>query len=578
GYRLHIGTFPRPIAVLPSGGVVGNVLEAKLFDVDGSTSSATVELPDEPVEYWPVTTQTPQGISPSPNWVRVSEYPVVMEAEPNNDYRKGQSVAVPALLCGVINQANDFDCFTFDAKKGQQLRVTVHARQKLRSPLDPVLNVFGPDNKTIKSSDDIGYNRDGTVDVSVKADGPHTIRVYDHLRGGSDLHHYVVSVEPITPGFKIDLKEVRRDEAVTVPVPAGGRGAMVVRVQRDRFNEEINFEVDDLPEGVTAQTFPMPKGRVEIPILLAAAADAQLEGKLFNVRGIGVAGSTEANGDLKQHHKLVLGQNRRELFGYEADRAALAVVKPMPFEMEFVQPKTPILRRGSKELVVRVDRKDFTGRIYFKTLYYPPGVGVNNSKRLEADQTEVTIPITANKNAAIGNWPLILQVSYGTSGGTTTVASPPIDLAVEDAAFNLTFPRIAGEQGTSISLTVGIDAIRDVAGEVTMTLVGLPNGVSSPQPTQPVAKGAESVTFPLVIDPKAKTGRHKTLNVQTRIVRGGETMVQTDGTGEIRIDQPLPAKKQPEKKAAPKKVDPKKPATKKPLSRLEQLRQLKEAS
>lgn len=576
GYRLHVGTFPRPIAVLPSGGTKGQALEATLIDIDGSTSSVTVDLPSEPVDMWPVVRETDQGIAPSPNWIHVGDAPLVLEVEPNDNYQAGQTVAVPALLCGVIEKPNDFDCFSFDGKKGQSFRFQVHARERMRSPLDGVLNVFGPDHKAIKSSDDIGFNRDGFVDITLPTDGQHTIRIYDHLRSGSPLHHYVISVTPIVPSVSLDLKEVRRDEAVVVPVPAGGYGAMMVQATRSGFNDPMGLELLDLPPGVTAVTFPLPAGRPEVPVLLKAEPDAVLGGTLFDVHATGKRGETVVTADLRQHHKLVLGQNRREMFGYDTTRAAMAVVEPMPFDIEIVQPKTPVLRRGSKELLVKLTRHEgFDDRVFLKTLYNPPGIGVNNSKRIEKDQTEVSVPITANGNAGLGEWPMILQVSYGTPAGTQTVATGAIMLNVEDAVFNFEFPRIAAEQGTQTSLTVGMTKKREIDGEIDVTLVGLPNGVTCPEPTQKVSLSDTAVTFPIVVDANAKTGAHKTLVVQTRIVRDAETMTQTDGNGEIRVDAPLPVKQAEAAPEPAKPAAPAQPAAPKPLSRLEQLRQMK---
>jgi hypothetical protein len=82
------------------------------------------------------------------------------------------------------------------------------------------------------------------------------------------------------------------------------------------------------------------------------------------------------------------------------------------------------------------------------------------------------------------------------------------------------------------------------------------------------------VSFPIVIDEKAKVGKHRTLNCRARVKVDDEVIVQTNGTAELRIDKPLPPKvdqPKPEKKKAEKKQPPKE----KPLSRLEQLRQQK---
>lgn len=577
GYRLHVGSFPRPVTVIPSGGVQGQVLQAKLIDIDGSVTDSSVQLPSEPVAQWPVVTQDDRGVSPSPNWIRVSNAPIVTETEPNEGRTEASPAEFPALLCGVIEEGDQYDWYSFECKKGDRMRVQLHARKTLRSPLDGVIHVFDPDGKVLKGSDDIGPNPDGLVDIDIAKDGLHYVRVYDHLRRGSPNHNYVIELSRREPSLGLSLKELRRDEAMVVPVPVGGHGAMVLTAQRSQFNEAFEAMVKGLPEGVTATTFPMPAGRVEIPVVLHATKEAPLGGALFEVTAVGKVGDKEILGDFNQHHKMVLGQNRREMFGYETEKAALAVCEAMPFEVELVQPKTPILRRGSKDLIVRIKRDEgFDGTVSFRTLYNPPGVGVNNSKRIDKGKSEVAIPITANGNAAIGAWPMVMQVSYGTNRGTATMSTAPIMLDVEEPVFDYSFPKSAAEQGMSTTLAVGMSKRRDIEGDIKVRLVGIPNGVTCDEPQKKVSLDSEAVQFELKVAKDAKPGTHKTMVLQTLITRDGETMVQTDGTGEIRIDKPLPVKKDPpaEKKEATK---PKPKPAAKPLSRLEQLRQQKES-
>ncbi|TWT96361.1 PPC domain-containing protein [Neorhodopirellula pilleata] len=586
-YRLHVGSFPRPTTIIPSGGVQGDVFKASVIDIDGTVSEATLQLPTdlidpnssnaERTQPWPVVTANASGVSPTPNYIRVGNLPIVNEVEPNDNYREPPKCSVPALLCGVLREPNDYDCFGFDCKKGESFRIQLFARETLRSPLDGVVNVFGPDGKTIKSGDDMGGKLDCYFTFSAAVDGTHTIRVYDHLREGSPLHNYAIEVTRQKPSFSLALQELRRDEAVVMPIPVGGQSAMVVTASRDGFNEEIQLTLDALPPGVTATTYPIPSGRVEIPVVLTATADAKYGASLFDIVGVGKLGDQAVNGELLQYHKILLGQNQRAMRDHYTDRAAAAVCEKMPFEVELVQPKTPILRRGSKELLVRIKRDEgFDNPVYFKTLYNPPGIAVNNSRKIDKGQNEVTIPMTANGSAATGQWPIIMQVSYGTNRSTATFSTQPIMLDVEEPVFNFSFPRSAAETGQELQLVIGMEKLRDITGEIEVELVGIPNGVTCPEATKKVTLGDTAVTFPLVIAADAKTGTHKTMVVQTRITRDGETFLQTDGTGEIRIDKPLPKK---EVTAEPKKVEPK-PETKaapKPLSRLEQLRQQKEA-
>ena len=542
GYRLHVGTFPRPVAVFPGGGVPGATVKANLINEDGSKTQASLKLPSETVARWPVATENKDGISPSPNWIRVNELPIVTEQEPNNDYKKAPEYTVPAAFCGVIGEAKDYDCFSFTGVKGTNYRVEVFARNVLRSPLDAYCNVFGPDNKTIKSSDDGGGARvDPIIDFTAPAAGKYTVRLYDHLRSGSDLHAYRIEVTMPPPTFAIKLKELRRYEPQVANVPAGGQIGMVLNTTRTRYNGELRFELDSLPEGITATTFPMPPGRNEIPVLLSATADATHIATLFTIKGRGDDKNKNVVGTLSQHHGLVLGQNGREMWGYETKRAAMAVTDKAPFTIELVQPKTPILRSGSKSLLVKIVRDEgFDGEVQLRTLYNPPGVGINNSQRIRKGKTEVAVPITANSKAAVGKWPLILTASYPTKLGTAYLSTKPIMLDVQDSLFKYVFKKASGELGAETSITLDLEVVREYQGEAEVELVGLPKGTSSTAAKQKISKDTKTLTFPVLIGKDAKVAKHRTLNCVTRVKVGDETMVQTNGTGEIRIDKPLP--------------------------------------
>ncbi|MEO1526285.1 MAG: pre-peptidase C-terminal domain-containing protein [Planctomycetota bacterium] len=574
-YRLHVGTFPRPVAVIPAGGPPSTMLDAALVLSDGTRRDAKIQLPSEPYERWGVVTQDDTGITPSPNWIRVNDLPVALEQEPNDDRTKAPVVPVPGAYCGVIDKANDFDCFTFEAKKGVKYRVEVFARNVLRSPLDAVVNVFNPKHATVVSNDDSRGRIDPYLEFDAKEDGKHTVRIYDHLRGGSPMHAYRIEVTTPQPSVNVVLKELRRSEAQPVAVPIGGSVAMVVTAQRDRYNGEVNLTLDGLPEGVTATTFPMPPGRPEVPVLLTASADAKHNASLYTITAKGDAKNPLIGGTLSQNHNLVLGQNRRAMFTYVTKRAAMAVTDAVPFSVELVQPKTPIVRNGSKSLKVKITKNEgFDDRVTFRTVYNPPGIGINNSRYIDKGKTEVDIPITANGGAGIGTWPIIFMAYYNTPTGQAVAATPPIQLEVQDSLFNYEFPKAAGELGTEIAVSFPLEVKREYKGEAEVQLVGLPAGVTSTAATQKISPDATSVTFPLTIDAKTKVGKHKTLICQSRVHVDGEVIVQTNGTGELRVDKPLPPKKDEPKPAA--KPAPTAEAKPKPLSRLEQLRQKKQ--
>lgn len=566
-YRLHIGDFPRPMAVIPAGGPPGSLLEAELIDVQGNATAATLQLPSEVDPAYPVITETESGVTPSPNFIRVVDMPLVAEVEPNEKMDGGEPVSAPAALCGVLSKDNDVDYFTLDAKKGKKYRVEVYARRILRSKVDAVLNVYGPDKKRIGGADDTG-SPDPYFEFTAAADGPHYVRINDHLTSGGPLHYYRIEVTEAKPQVIGTPKELRRDEIYNPIVPQGGHGVMIVSAKRKDYGGEITFDAAELPEGVSTKTWPIPNGRSEIPIVFEAKPESNLGGNFLRL----TSGHDAYDFSFEQTHKLVLGQNRRALWTRDTDHNVLVVAEPNPFRLTVHQPKTPIVRQGNKEIRVSIQRDEgFTNTVSLRAAYNPPGIGVNNGRKFEKDATEITIPITANGGAATGTWPLVFVLRYGGATGAIEVASNPIELNVETQYFKFEFPKSAGELGTESTVTVKTEVLRDLPAEAEVELVGLPKGVTSPEPIQPLTQDTKSLTFPISIAADAKPGSHKTLVCIGRVKVSEEPIVQTVGTGELRVDKPLPPKKDTPKAATPAKPKPAPPKDK-PLSRLEKLR------
>ena len=83
-YRLHVGRFPRPTAVLPAGGRPGETLEVRwLGDVAGERVE-TVTLPPAAQPDFGLIAQDEHGFAPSPNPFRLVDLGNVLEVEPND--------------------------------------------------------------------------------------------------------------------------------------------------------------------------------------------------------------------------------------------------------------------------------------------------------------------------------------------------------------------------------------------------------------------------------------------------------------------------------------------------------------
>jgi len=571
-YRLSVGSFPRPKGIFPTGGKPGEEIEVTWLGDPSGTQTAKVRLPEKEGEflYYP---EDQYGIAPSPNRLFVSSLPGVVEKEPNNDRKEATPMQGPGVASGVIEEKGDYDHFAFPAKKGQEFDVCVYARKDLRSYLDPVVDVYQQSNgKRLGGNDDTGGNIDSYVRVKADEDTDLVVRVRDHLGSGSPLNIYRVEVTQRTPGLTLEIPEVERYKARTISVPQDNYMAVLLTARRENFRGELKFDFNDLPEGVEVITFPMDESATKLPVLLRAKPDAKPNGKLVDVVAKPTNSEIKVEGHVDQRTMLVRGQNNRDIWGHNADRMSVAVVEKVPYKLEIVQPKVPVVRDGSMKLKVKATRAEgFEDEIRLRLLDDPAGIGASRSIKIEKGKTEAEIPVTANGGAAIGVHKICV---LGTSG-LLEVASPFADLEVADRVVDFAFNQAACEQGQETQIVVGLSAKREFPGEATVQLLGLPAGVTA-EPVK-VNKDAEKAVFNVKVGKETKDGKHKSLVARITVIENEEPIIQTNGNIELRVDKPLPPKVATAKpKDDAKKAAAPKPKPERPLSRLEQLRLAKE--
>jgi hypothetical protein len=579
-YRLHVGSFPRPIAVVPAGGAPGDVVDMTFISLGGESWTEKVQLPSEPSEAFPLVVANESGVAPSPNYIRVQPMQNVLEKEPNNSFKESTSGVLPGAFCGVIGEPGDTDYFSFDAKKNQTVHIKVYARSVLRSALDSVINVYNDKGARVGGNDDSG-GPDSLLDYKIPADGKYHVAINDHLRGGGPGYAYRIEVNITEPQLTLSLPDRRRYEATHIAVPQGNRSAVMLNAARSRVAGAVDISALNLPEGVTATAIQMPANRTTVPLLLSAAADAKLDGRLVQL--VGKIAESPVESQFSQQHQLLIGQNNSVVYDYNSTRAGIAVTKKSPCTISLVQPQVPVVRGGSMDLVVKVDRGGYDADISVRMLYNPPGIGSSGSIKIPKGKNEATIPLTANGSAAIAEWPIIVYASISDGNGAYEIATDPVTLEVADKFFTFTFPKTSAELGGPADVLVDVDVAREFEGTCEVELVGFPAGVTCEKTKVEVKNDTEQISFPVMITDKARVGQHKTLVARATITSPKGVIRQTQGTGELQIDKPIPAPvaKAPAPKPAGDKPAAKpapQPVKKKPLSRLEQLRLLRKQS
>ncbi len=575
-YRLHIGTYPRPKAVFPTGGKPGETLEFTFIgDPTGPIKQSITLSPDARADF-PIFAQHDGLSSPSPHWITVSPMESGRDHEQSHDSKTPAPLPpLPCAAMGVIEEGKISDWFKFAAKKDQALVIRAIARSH-RSPLDPVVSVHQVDGKFLVANDDQGAP-DSVVQWTCPADGEYLIQVRDQLRRTGPDFTYRIELAPRAPSIAATLPTVERvntQKWKVFSIPRGNRYAAVVNIARENVAGDTLFEAESLPPGVTMHVAKVPRTVTAFPVVFEAAADAPAVASLhgFRLRSDGI--DPPLTGKLVDtiHHIDI--NNQGPYHSASFDRITTVVTNEAPFRIELDAPVVPIVKNGTLHLKVRATRKEgYAGKISARFLWSPPGISGPVNVDIAPDKTDADYELHASADAAVGDWQVCVLAEADTPQGPVLTSSALVPLKISEPYVSLTLDLAAAETGKPAAMLGKIENLRPFVGEAKVELTGLPHGVSCPPQT--FTSDKTEITFPLQIAADARTGKHSGLFCVVHVPENGSTVLhQTAMGGTLRIDPPP---KEPEKPAAPAPqptaVAEAKPAEVKPLSRLEQLRQ-----
>ena len=575
-YRVHIGTFPRPTAVYPAGGPVGKEIEVRFVGDPTGEITNRLTLPAMITDDWGLYASDQQGMAPSVNPFRLSNQENILESEPNNEITQATPADLQHALNGVIEEPGDIDFFRLQATKGQVFDVECFAR-RLRTPLDAVMKIIRPDGNEIASNDD-ARGLDSHLRFTVPEDGEYLIRIDDQLKRGALDFVYRIEFQPVHPRLTLSIPRVERNGQYrqTIAVPRGNRFGTLINASRSEFGGELILEQNNLPEGISIHAHTMPGNLSTIPVVFEATSDAQVTGKLVDFAARHIDESQKIRGVFENTADMVLGPpNNTAYLRKKVQKLPVAVVKEVPFQLEIIQPKAPLVRNGSMQLKIVAKRQEgFTAAINIQLPFRPPGVGAASSVTMPEGQSEIDYPINANGGAEIRIWPIYVNGSADVNG-TVWVSSQLAELSVAEPYITLAMERAACEQGQTAQVLCTVNRHQEFSGSAKAQLLGLPHKVTTAD--FEITPSTEQFVFDLVTAPDSPVGKHKTIFCQLTVVHEGEPVVANAGGTEVQIDAPLPPETSPtpEPPPQPKEVaqaDTPKPPPKKPLTRLQKLR------
>ncbi|QEL13201.1 PPC domain-containing protein [Limnoglobus roseus] len=597
-YLLHVGHFPRPTAVVPAGGRPGEELEVRFIGDPAGEIRQKVKLPATADGNFRLNVSTVDGDHPSGMKFRVEPLPNAIETANANTPATALTGTAPCAFNGIISAAGETDFLRFAGKKGQTFDIHCYAR-RIGSPLDSVMTLHPWANNAvggaIVGNDDSPFGPDSYFRTTLPQDGEYVLAVHDHLRKGGPDYFYRVEVTAPEPQTNTNIPKADGNNAAnqtrqTISVPKGNRYATLVIAARGDWSGQAAIGFDKLPAGVTTLSDPVEPGQGATPVVFEAKADAPVGGVLADMQAKSVNPAEKPKSQTQLDVNFSLGQNNNPFHRHITDRIAVAVTETVPFSIEVVEPKVPLVQNGSMLLKVVAKRAPgFTAAISVSPVFTPPGMGIAGQTIIPENATECLVNMNAAPNALTRKWrtaftglanctttpaghkpndPVTAQ-----SNGPVMVSSQLFMLEIAPPFVTFAQDRAAVDQGAKGQLFGKLTVNTPFDGKARATLIGLPAKVTAP--VVEFTKDSKDITFEVTTDKTSPAGKHS-VYVQVVIEKNGETIAHSVGGNELRIDVPLPPKvavaAPPTPKPATPAPAPAAPPVVKRLTRLEQLR------
>lgn len=574
-YRLHVGTFSRPTGIYPAGGQAGTEVKVEILGDPRGKWTQTAKLPATPGDF-PFVALDGGVPSASPNRLRVSPFPNVLEAEPNDNPPSLATAAVaslPVAFNGIIDRAGDVDNFVFRAKKGEQFRFHAMANA-LGSPMDPAITIKALNGKggTQRSAESrpnqLGYapsnglNRDShdpVLEFTAPADGEYVLGIEDERGdGGSD---YVYRVEASTEVNAIhtyispepDNQNAPQLRQAIVVAPGNRWTSQIAIFATNRpFNGELELVGVNLPKGVTVSAPKLTPGMTRVPVVFEASADAKPTAALIDLVVRPVKGEATFASGYRQTILMNQYGNNDFYLHVPVTKLALAVTEPAAFTVEVEEPKTSLVQNGEMLVKFKVNRQSgYTGAVTVQMDWKPTGINTGTPVTVTGDKTEGSYLLGAARNATAGKYSVTLTAVSGSGGrvrrnndGTdrTYVATKPFAVTVSEPHVEAKIARTSIERGKTATLVCKLTHLQKFEGKAIATLTRLPRGIELVEATKEISAGDKEVTFNLKATSEALVGNYQGVAVDLTVIENGQKVRQLSGYGLLRIDAERGAK------------------------------------
>lgn len=425
-YRLRIGDFPAVQMALPVAVPRGQKSRIDFAGVSvDDASPAWLEVPADAAPGWAVVnSKRSGGKSTAFAYAEVSPTGEVVDHEPNDTLDQAQALTLGQQISGRLDKPKDVDKYRIEAKAGQRFIFTGLTRS-LAAPTDLILRMLDAKGNQVAMADDDG-KAEGKLNYAFPADGVYYFEVGELNKRGGSQYAYRVAVDAYQPGFLLAAN------ADTLNVPAGGTLALTVTATRLDYGGPIDLQLTGLPAGITSVPTRIGPGLASAVLTVTASPDAPT-GALTQVKLLGKARIGDRDFETVSHVEDALrGQwSGTRLIPPTVSRAMALGVAPAGKLTLRTEPAEVIFGKELKATVkvVATRGEGIDEAITLATEpaqnALPGGIALA-IKPIDKGQNEVVLEFTANDQAPLGPFTVVLVATHKKGNETVTAHVPGI--------------------------------------------------------------------------------------------------------------------------------------------------------
>jgi hypothetical protein len=381
----------------------------------------------------------------------VTDMPITLEQEPNDDPLKPQKLTLPAVLSGRFDKERDADWYEIEPSENGSYSLEVYC-ERIAGRADPYIVVMDDKDNRVIELDDFGIRmnafdghlRDPSGTVNLNGKKKYRVLVQDRYRRGGSRYQYVLVIRKAVPDFYPAVIHHQNPGPGGTNIRKGGATYLdLVIHNKEGFKDPVNITAEGLPKGLhfSPTTINNDSRGVLVlwadkdapdfagPIKLIATAKHGAETIIREVRSYTRVWNTADPSSSRPSRELVVG-----------------ISESAPFAVTPGVEKLEVEAGKKVDVLIKCERNwpEFKGAVTLIPLYVPGPIKMGTSTIAE-EKSEATITLELQANMRPGEYTLVFtgqgQVPFAKEPKAATrpntlvpVPSQPLTLVVLPAA------------------------------------------------------------------------------------------------------------------------------------------------